>query len=153
MRYTIIGTPRILKNSKRIVHFGGSPRLIPSKLALKAEKGAVTQLCPQRRGTTWDGPIHVKFTFYGSWKSGGGNVPDLSNLVELPQDCLTKAGIITDDRIIESLDGTRRVCMCDTCDKRKKYVRGEKAGQYKADCEKVKQCTLERTEIEILRLD
>ena len=150
MKYTIIGTPRILKNSKRIVHFGGSPRLIPSKLALKAEKGAIQQLCPQRRGITWECPIHVKFTYYGAWSSANpGNIPDLSNLAELPADSLTKAGVISDDRIIESLDGSRRVRMCDTCDRRGKYVRGEKKGQYKDDCGAKRSCAYERTEIEI----
>lgn len=36
-------------------------------------------------------------------------IPDLSNLVELPADCLTKAGIISDDHLICSLDLSRRL--------------------------------------------
>lgn len=36
-------------------------------------------------------------------------VPDLSNLYELPQDILTKALIIEDDRLIESHDLSRRL--------------------------------------------
>ena len=152
MKYTIIGTPRILKNSKQISRNWKTGRsfIRKSDNAEKAQKGAIQQLCPQRRGTTWDCPIHVKFTYYGAWSSTNpGNIPDLSNLAELPADSLTKAGVISDDRIIESLDGSRRVRMCDTCDRRGKYVRGDKAGQYKDDCGAKRSCAYERTEIEI----
>lgn len=38
-----------------------------------------------------------------------GNLPDLSNLLELPQDALQKAGVIEDDQQICSLDLSRRV--------------------------------------------
>lgn len=37
------------------------------------------------------------------------NLPDLSNLYELPQDCLQKAGIILNDTQIESHDLSRRL--------------------------------------------
>ena len=36
-------------------------------------------------------------------------IPDLSNLYELPQDCLERAGVIVNDRIIESHDLSRRL--------------------------------------------
>jgi Holliday junction resolvase RusA-like endonuclease len=36
------------------------------------------------------------------------NLPDLSNLLELPADCLQKVGIIENDTIICSWDGSRR---------------------------------------------
>lgn len=36
-------------------------------------------------------------------------LPDLSNLYELPQDCLQAAGIILDDNLIESHDLSRRL--------------------------------------------
>lgn len=36
-------------------------------------------------------------------------LPDLSNLYELPQDCMIKAGIILDDTLICSHDGSRRL--------------------------------------------
>lgn len=38
-----------------------------------------------------------------------GRLPDLSNLIELPQDSLQKAGIIENDRLICSLDLSRRL--------------------------------------------
>jgi len=37
------------------------------------------------------------------------NLPDLSNLVELPQDILQKCGVIENDSQIVSLDGSRRL--------------------------------------------
>jgi len=148
-RYTITGTPAVLKNSKQIINIGGKPRLIPSTKARKAKENAVAELKVQHTGEPVDKPIAVKFTFYGAWKIGAGNVPDLSNLLELPQDAMQAAGVIADDRLIESLDGTIRVCMCSTCEHRLKYVKGPKAGQYKPDCGSVKFCPFERTEIEI----
>ena len=36
-------------------------------------------------------------------------LPDLSNLYELPQDCLTEAGVIHDDHLICSHDLSRRL--------------------------------------------
>jgi Holliday junction resolvase RusA-like endonuclease len=151
--YKISGQPVVLKNSKRIIAVGGHPRLIPSKKVLRREKTALLELSTQRAGITWSGPLHVRMLFYGAWKDGNSNVPDLSNLCEAPQDWLQKVKIIEDDRQIESLDGTRRICMCDTCPKRTRYVRGDKAGQYKPDCGKVKLCPFERVEITISKYD
>lgn len=53
-----------------------------------------------------DYPIQVKaIFFYAShqWES------DLSNALEGPNDLLTKCGIITDDKLIYSLDGSRKI--------------------------------------------
>ena len=152
MKYKITGQPVVLKNNKRIVKMGKFTRLIPSKKVLKAEKLALLELNKQKV-STWRSKLHVKFTFYGAWKDGNSNVPDLSNLYEAPQDWLQKSEIIEDDRLIESHDGSRRICMCPTCPKRLKYKRGERAGQYKEDCGAVKKCPFERTEIEIEKFE
>jgi len=151
-KYIIAGPPVVLKNNKRIVRIGKGSRLISSKKVLKAESGALISLKNQKiekKMKTLTCPLHFKMTFFGAWKVGAGNLPDLSNLCEAPQDWLQKAEVIADDRQIESLDGTRRVCMCSSCHMRKRYVRGAKAGQMKEDCEAVKKCPFERVEIEI----
>lgn len=64
-----------------------------------------------------DYPIHVKFLFHFPkevyyTKKGpiSKNLPDLSNLIELPQDALQDANIIDDDHYIHSLDFSRRIC-------------------------------------------
>lgn len=49
-------------------------------------------------------PLWITFLFFMKQKS----TADLSNLYELPQDCLEKAKIISNDRIIESHDGSRK---------------------------------------------
>lgn len=36
-------------------------------------------------------------------------LPDLSNLLELPSDCLTQSGVISDDTLIDSFDLSRRL--------------------------------------------
>lgn len=59
-------------------------------------------------------PVQVTMKFYFSkyfTKKGLVNkkLPDLSNLYQLPEDCLQKAGIIFDDYLIFSHDGSRRL--------------------------------------------
>lgn len=49
--------------------------------------------------------MHVKFLFY----RGDHRNVDLSNLYEFPQDVLQKAGIIENDCLIESHDGSRKL--------------------------------------------
>lgn len=51
-------------------------------------------------------PKDVFFTKKGTINK---NLPDLSNLYELPQDCLTTAGVIYDDQLIFSHDFSRRL--------------------------------------------
>lgn len=65
---------------------------------------------------TIDQRIIVKFTFFfprSNYYTKAGTISrrlgDLSNLVQGPEDALQEAGIITDDTLIEGLDGSRRV--------------------------------------------
>jgi Holliday junction resolvase RusA-like endonuclease len=58
--------------------------------------------------------VHAKMTFFFDnyfTKKGMPNkkIPDLSNLYQLVEDCLESAGVIEDDRLIESHDGSRRM--------------------------------------------
>jgi Holliday junction resolvase RusA-like endonuclease len=56
------------------------------------------------------GVFHFYFPkerFFTKKREVSRNLPDLSNLLELPQDALTKAGIIEDDCQIKAHDGSR----------------------------------------------
>ncbi len=60
------------------------------------------------------GPVAACFRFYFSdyYRNDGyprETMPDLSNLLELPQDALQAAGIIVNDNQVFSLDGSRRL--------------------------------------------
>jgi len=150
VRFIIPGHPLVLKNSKQIVVVNGR-RFIKSNPRVEAyQHRAVAALCEQwgtRPPIT--GPVNVAIESYGAWKRSGGQIPDASNLYQLPEDLLQAAGILLDDRQIESHDGSRRVCMCDTCDQRPVYKSGPKKGEHKPDCGAVKQCQCERVEITI----
>lgn len=50
-------------------------------------------------------PLHIKFLFYRENRRHA----DLSNLYEFPQDVLQQAGIIANDCLIESHDGSRKL--------------------------------------------
>lgn len=47
--------------------------------------------------------------YYNKDGSRNKNIADLSNLIELPQDCLQAAEIIANDGQIDSLDGSERI--------------------------------------------
>lgn len=56
-------------------------------------------------------PISVSFIFHYKKNKNGKptkQVADLSNLIQGPEDALQKAGVILNDKQIESFDGTRR---------------------------------------------
>lgn len=53
---------------------------------------------------TIDYPVNVKFSFYLPTR----RLPDLSNLYQLPEDALEKAGILANDKLIGGHDGSRR---------------------------------------------
>jgi Holliday junction resolvase RusA-like endonuclease len=62
-----------------------------------------------------EGMLWVKFIFnFGPKQSRSYHLMDLSNLYELPQDCLQSAGIIKNDRLIHSHDGSRKVLSAET---------------------------------------
>jgi Holliday junction resolvase RusA-like endonuclease len=154
MMYKIVikGGPVVLKNAKRMVTNKKTGRKFPisSAKVQKYNKHAIPQIQAQKQYATINQPIHLRMKFYGAWKRSGGNIPDLSNLYEAPQDLLTKCGIIADDRIVDSHDGSRRICMCDTCLDRPILKAGPRKGQHKEDCGAVKKCPYQRVEIEIM---
>lgn len=150
-RYLIFGDPAILKNSRRIVISGGRRILIGSKKVEAAQIRALEQLASQHteRGPAFaaDAKLNVQFHFYIKAKASSKNLPDLSNLYQFPEDMLETAGVIADDRQIEGHDGSRRICLCDDCEKRSKITRGPRYGHRKDTCGNMKACTLARIEI------
>jgi Holliday junction resolvase RusA-like endonuclease len=81
------------------------------------------ETCRIKHGITdpIDFPIHCIFTFcfnasnyYTKKGEISKKLPDLSNLIQLPEDCLEKARIIANDSLIHSLDGSRRLAHSST---------------------------------------
>jgi Holliday junction resolvase RusA-like endonuclease len=65
-------------------------------------------------GDTLTGDLHCSFIFgmdnyYTKEGKRNRKLPDLSNLIQLPEDCLQTAGIIEDDTDICCLDGSMRI--------------------------------------------
>lgn len=102
MRLVIYGPPRTKKNSSRIVKVGRGLRIIPSKAQVTWAKGAVVQLADQWRRPPFTQPVHVAATFFCE-----RNVGDLINYAQALADALQAAGVVSDDKYIESWDGTR----------------------------------------------
>ncbi len=78
---------------------------IKSRKLLDAEQCAYFELKKQYKGSTIKHPVHIQFLFY----RGDRRRVDLSNLYEFAQDALQEAGVIEDDYLIESHDGSRRL--------------------------------------------
>ena len=148
---TIHGKPVVLKNSKQIIVVNGR-RIIKSNPRVEAwQHKAIASLCEQwgNRPAIAE-PVNLSIRSYGPWKSSSETIPDASNLYQAPEDVLEAAGVLVDDRQVESHDGSRRICMCDSCDERPLYKAGPKKGQRKPDCGAVKKCSLSRVEILIV---
>ena len=148
----IPGHPVVLKNSKQLaVNRATGRTYIRSSPRVEAYQHKATEiLCvwwgkrPPIRG-----PVNLAIRSCGAWKRAGKNLPDASNLYQMPEDLLEAAGVLENDRQVESHDGSQRVCLCDTCDDRPMYRSGPKKGQRKPDCGAVKKCPYERVEITI----
>jgi len=143
-KITITGHPLVLKNNKQIIVVNGR-RIIKSNPRVEAYQHAKAMEIVEQIGTYFKpltGKIEAKMIFYGAWKTGG-TVPDLDNLLCLPLDLLTACGVIEDDSLVESFDGSRRVRMCDCCSYRK-FKRG---GGRHPDCGHIKTCRFERVEM------
>jgi len=98
------------------------------------------QIIGRRNGPPMDGaplpmnsPLHMKCTFHVLCRSDSKNAPDLMNLLHAPADWLEPpkwnkaetaittpgAGVIANDRLIRSVDGSRIVFECDGCPDRR----------------------------------
>lgn len=164
----IPGQPGILKNSKKIVSIPlkGSKRcpnckkfdktfskLLPSDKAERIKKHSVKELYRQWKHTAINFPIDVKMEFFVAWKSDGQ--ADLSNLYQLPEDAMQAAGVIVDDNLIKSHDGSGIIAMCgdddDPCPLRTPLKSGKNKGQLRDDCGAVAKCQFEKVVITITR--
>ncbi|MBL0233219.1 MAG: RusA family crossover junction endodeoxyribonuclease [Chitinophagaceae bacterium] len=119
--YTEVASHVSKKNNRDIFINKKTGRMFPSKSTKlrDMEHYLTRQLINEKLRSslkTIDHPIEIKFTFlfpndHYFTKKGNINkkIPDLSNLYELPQDCLQKAGVIENDTLIHSHDGSRRL--------------------------------------------
>jgi Holliday junction resolvase RusA-like endonuclease len=166
---TITGHPAVLKNSKNVVPIPakGSKKCrlcglqktrnipITNKKAKQAQIDAECQMRRQWMGArTIDVFVRAEFTFFGAWKRDNNNYPDTSNLYELPQDAMQSAEIITDDRLIDNHDGSRRIFLCDLpCPRREVLKSGPRKGELKDNCGQVKKCPFEKTIIRLYSIN
>lgn len=107
------------KNSRPIfrrgAHFaiGKSDRLLIAEITLEEHFGNLVRMGCH----TFSKPVAVTFWFEfdRAWaitkrtKELRKTMPDLSNLYELPQDCMQAAGLLKNDNLIQSHDGSRIV--------------------------------------------
>lgn len=95
----IPGRCMVKKNTQRVVGYGKQKRARYSDQYNFWERVAELTLA-KRRVPLIEAEIEVHFQFH--FKNHRAE-PDVSNLIEGPQDVLTKMGIIKDDRIIQKV--------------------------------------------------
>lgn len=109
------------KNNRSIFKNRKTGRMYPgkSKELVSAEEHMISEMAEQWRKFGGNQPLNMHiwcvFIFFFNHrhyytKNGTINrrIGDLSNLIQLPEDCLQKAGIIKDDSLIMSLDLSRK---------------------------------------------
>ncbi len=95
----IPGRCMVKKNTQRVVGYGSKKRAKYSQQFLFWQRVAELTLAKRRVPMITEKiEFHIQFYFKNRRAE-----PDVSNLVEGPQDVLTKMGIIKDDRIIQRL--------------------------------------------------
>ena len=147
--FVLPGVPVVLKNSKQIAfnRRTGRPFVISNKRVETYRHKMLALLCAEWGPLTEPirSPVRMQAIFFGSWKSTNASLPDLSNLYQMPEDLLEEAGVIENDRQIESHAGSCRVCLCDNCPDRPVLKSGPNKGKRKKDCGAVKRCPYVRT--------
>lgn len=85
---------------------GGRPYIRKSERLREAEGAYMARLAPLRPARPLSGPLRltVRWCFPTGGEHARGepmcDVPDLSNMLKTFEDCLTRAGVIADDRLI-----------------------------------------------------
>ena len=117
MKFTIEGAPRTKKNGMRIVKTRSRARLIQSRAAMKWADDAILQLRSQLHRTV----THIDYK-RGIVAAGGTTITpqnmravvyrdravgDLLNFLAAISDALERAGVVSDDKLIVSVDGSR----------------------------------------------
>lgn len=95
---TIPGRCPVKKNRMKVVRRYGHTNVIYTQDFREWERLALLTLRQVLPNEVIDEPLEAKFIFYFANKKGE---PDVSNLIDSPQDALKKAGVIIDDRIIQ----------------------------------------------------
>lgn len=103
-KIVIPGRPTTKKNSGRIVRCGRYPKLLPSRAYEEYETNCLWLLKAGYRGPRFEGSIALRARY---WMPDRRGWPDLAGLIQATQDILQKAGIISDDKHVVSLDGCR----------------------------------------------
>lgn len=101
MRLILEGAPRTKKNSPDIIRVRGRRMVIPSRAFRAYEEACLWQLRLWRREPI-DGWVACAAVFYRDCDVG-----DLNNFTSALADILEKAGVLTNDRLIRSWDGSR----------------------------------------------
>ena len=103
LKFTIPGTIRIKKNSRRIYGFGKFKKVLPSKAYMEWESQARARFVMEHfQFPVIDSFCHVEVTAYFK-----GPEPDLSGILESVGDCLQGLAW-EDDSLIFSWDGSRK---------------------------------------------
>lgn len=107
MTFTILGAPRTKKTSQRIVRNRrtGKTLIIASKLTKGWTKTAVEQLIAAKPHPDWPAigrPVNCCAFIYRDRQAG-----DAVNYYQAIADALQDAGIVVNDRLIVSWDGSR----------------------------------------------
>ncbi len=104
-RVVIEGKPATKKTGQRIIRVKGQPRIIPAHNSLQWERAAVLTLQARKRQPTITVPVQVQALFYRRTNTTG----DLHGYMQALADALEKAGVIENDRLICSWDGSRKL--------------------------------------------
>lgn len=103
IRLVIEGAPRTKKTHQRILRFGKFNKVVPSAQAIKWERAAIWQLQAQwQRKAPLGGPVSVCALVYREKAIG-----DLVGYLQAVGDALEKGGVLFNDRLIVSWDGSR----------------------------------------------
>jgi hypothetical protein len=111
--FSILGAPRTKKNHGRLVFAGRRrrPRILPSQAHEEWYGRALPQVCVARMRLTQEGrvlpisePVNVQAKFYRERATG-----DATGYYQALGDLLERGGILENDVLIESWDGSRRL--------------------------------------------
>lgn len=106
VRLVIEGPPRTKKNSLRRIKRGRRVFTVPSEAHEAWEATAVPQLVRQSRGLTqW--AIHGRAVNMRALVYRDRAVGDLLNYLAAISDALERAGVVANDKLIASVDGSR----------------------------------------------
>ncbi len=132
---TINGRPLVQKNSKMIAR----GKLINKPILQWQRKKHLVELLVYKNYKPIKTTVNARIISYISKKSTDENRPDLGNISEYPQDLLQQAGMLKNDNLVATLNGSRIVFLCDNCPKRPIIKSGKHKGERKDSCGKGKE--------------